>query len=422
MLRDFGIVTVVDLTRLAAGRACSCCRPRCSGPRSTVRSGCATSVRGVRGCERRAPRRAEHLVSDDDRFDDLHHRRAARRARPRPHPEPVQPPEVPRPGNKYAWVVGILMFMGLGFAAVRPARCRTPARPCGPRARAERLPAFAAPLATATSRATPTSARSGPARSRPATQPACELRSEEVVNVCELRERPLVLTFVVDARRRLRAAGGPRRAGAARAARRRLRDRRDFSDSRSETRRELVRQRGAGTSRSAVDHDGAVANLLRHRRLPDHGVRPRAGGCVTTKLGNLTEDAAAARRRRLRAADGARARRGLGRGASWPRSSPSSARPRAARGAAAAQPAARSSSGCASSPTATPAARSSTCARTRCPWAYRVFSRQVGIDPDTDRTPVEAIALERLRHGGLQEPRTWSTTRSRSPSPRPACR
>jgi len=36
------------------------------------------------------------------------------------------------------------------------------------------------------------------------------------------------------------------------------------------------------------------------------------------------------------------------------------------------------------------------------PWAYRVFSRQVGIDPDTDRTPVEAIALERLKHGGLK--------------------
>jgi DNA/RNA-binding domain of Phe-tRNA-synthetase-like protein len=35
------------------------------------------------------------------------------------------------------------------------------------------------------------------------------------------------------------------------------------------------------------------------------------------------------------------------------------------------------------------------------PWAYRVFSRQVGIDPDQDRTPVEAVALRRLRHGGL---------------------
>lgn len=38
----------------------------------------------------------------------------------------------------------------------------------------------------------------------------------------------------------------------------------------------------------------------------------------------------------------------------------------------------------------------------RVPWAYRVFWRQVGIDPDTDRTPVEQIALERLKWGGLR--------------------
>jgi DNA/RNA-binding domain of Phe-tRNA-synthetase-like protein len=36
------------------------------------------------------------------------------------------------------------------------------------------------------------------------------------------------------------------------------------------------------------------------------------------------------------------------------------------------------------------------------PWAYRVFFRQVGVDPDSDRTPVERIALERLEHGGLR--------------------
>ena len=36
------------------------------------------------------------------------------------------------------------------------------------------------------------------------------------------------------------------------------------------------------------------------------------------------------------------------------------------------------------------------------PWAYRVFSRQVGIDPDTYRTPVERIAVERLRHGVIE--------------------
>jgi DNA/RNA-binding domain of Phe-tRNA-synthetase-like protein len=36
------------------------------------------------------------------------------------------------------------------------------------------------------------------------------------------------------------------------------------------------------------------------------------------------------------------------------------------------------------------------------PWAYRVFSRQVGIDPDTDRTPVERVALDRLKWGGIR--------------------
>jgi DNA/RNA-binding domain of Phe-tRNA-synthetase-like protein len=35
------------------------------------------------------------------------------------------------------------------------------------------------------------------------------------------------------------------------------------------------------------------------------------------------------------------------------------------------------------------------------PWAYRVFFRQVGIDPDDHRTPIEAIALERMRAGGF---------------------
>jgi DNA/RNA-binding domain of Phe-tRNA-synthetase-like protein len=36
------------------------------------------------------------------------------------------------------------------------------------------------------------------------------------------------------------------------------------------------------------------------------------------------------------------------------------------------------------------------------PGAYRAFYRQVGIDPDSERTPVERIALERLAWGGLR--------------------
>ena len=36
------------------------------------------------------------------------------------------------------------------------------------------------------------------------------------------------------------------------------------------------------------------------------------------------------------------------------------------------------------------------------PWAYRVFFRQVGIDPDDQRTPAEALALQRMEHGAFR--------------------
>ncbi len=36
------------------------------------------------------------------------------------------------------------------------------------------------------------------------------------------------------------------------------------------------------------------------------------------------------------------------------------------------------------------------------PQAYRIFLRQLGVDPDKDRPPVEAIAVERLRAGGFK--------------------
>jgi DNA/RNA-binding domain of Phe-tRNA-synthetase-like protein len=35
------------------------------------------------------------------------------------------------------------------------------------------------------------------------------------------------------------------------------------------------------------------------------------------------------------------------------------------------------------------------------PWAYRVFFRQIGLDPDQTRTPIEALALERMKHGAF---------------------
>jgi DNA/RNA-binding domain of Phe-tRNA-synthetase-like protein len=36
------------------------------------------------------------------------------------------------------------------------------------------------------------------------------------------------------------------------------------------------------------------------------------------------------------------------------------------------------------------------------PWAYRVFFRQIGLDPDRTRTPVEQLSLDRLYEGGFR--------------------
>jgi DNA/RNA-binding domain of Phe-tRNA-synthetase-like protein len=36
------------------------------------------------------------------------------------------------------------------------------------------------------------------------------------------------------------------------------------------------------------------------------------------------------------------------------------------------------------------------------PWAYRVFYRQIGLDPDRIRTPVEQLALDRLQDGAFK--------------------
>jgi DNA/RNA-binding domain of Phe-tRNA-synthetase-like protein len=47
-------------------------------------------------------------------------------------------------------------------------------------------------------------------------------------------------------------------------------------------------------------------------------------------------------------------------------------------------------------------ARAITLRQEHVPWAYRVFFRHVGIDPDDKRTPIEQIALDRLRHGGFK--------------------
>jgi hypothetical protein len=137
-------------------------------------------------------------VTDDrgeDRFEDLSiGERLAERDRT--HPEPARRPEVPRPGNKYAWVVGILMLMGLGvllFAETLPNQGKGLRGP----EPGQRLPAFAAPEARGDKEGDANVCQKEPCNENAGKIPACDVRGSGIVRVCSRERGALVMTFVV---------------------------------------------------------------------------------------------------------------------------------------------------------------------------------------------------------------------------------
>ncbi len=130
-----------------------------------------------------------------DRFDDLSvGDRLAERDKT--HPEPMRRPEVPRPGNKYAWVVGIVMLMGLGvllFAETLPNQGKGLRGP----EPGQRLPAFAAPEASGDKEGDANVCQKKPCNENAGRVPACDLRGSGIVTICPADPRPLVMTFVV---------------------------------------------------------------------------------------------------------------------------------------------------------------------------------------------------------------------------------
>jgi hypothetical protein len=137
-------------------------------------------------------------VTDDrqeDRFEDLSvGERLAERDRT--HPEPVRRPEVPRPGNKYAWAVGILALMGLGvllFAETLPNQGKGLR---GPEV-GQRLPAFAAPSAAGRPEGDANVCQKEPCNKNAGPVPACDVRGAGIVKVCPTERGARVMTFVV---------------------------------------------------------------------------------------------------------------------------------------------------------------------------------------------------------------------------------
>jgi hypothetical protein len=130
-----------------------------------------------------------------DRFDDLSPGEKLAE-RDRTHPEPVRRPEVPRPGNKYAWLVGILLFMGLGVLLFSQTIPDGGEGLRGPEV-GSRLKAFAAPSANGPIDGDANVCQKEPCPGSAGPVPACEVRGEGVVTVCPDERGPRVMTFVV---------------------------------------------------------------------------------------------------------------------------------------------------------------------------------------------------------------------------------
>ena len=191
----------------------------------------------------------------------------------------------------------------------------------------------------------------------------------------------------------------------------------DVRDDRG-TVRDLIRERGWRMP-VGFDRDGAVAGLYRVGGCPTFAYVYPGGTLQSASIGELTpaqlglqgRRAAAATRAAERAEMAARRQRigstgsrpsRAGSPRTSPPSSPASASPRSASTAGPARARSRSAAGCASSPTASTASHAIHMRERPIPWAYRVFFRQIGLDPDRTRTPVEQLALERLHDGAFK--------------------
>jgi hypothetical protein len=223
----------------------------------------------------------------EDRFADLAPERDERSAAERfeelderePEPEP-KPPRTPLPTGRYAWVVGIAFVIALivaGANALRHSGAGFRGVPTG-----RRLAPWAAPLATSDHDNDATiQPRAG--GGHPA---ACSVRGAGIVNLCDLRRRPLVLTFVATA-----GAGCGAQLDRVERVRRAFPNvqfvgvisRKSLSDA-----RHIVRSHGLGFP-VALDRDAALFNLYGIGDCPTTIFARRGGISAGTRRGVLRE-------------------------------------------------------------------------------------------------------------------------------------
>ena len=235
----------------------------------------------------------------EDRFGDL----GRERDRPAeenghgPAPGQTRPPKAPRSANKYAWAVGILFVMILSVLLFVQTLPNSGESLFGPE-RGTQLKDFAAPSAVGNLTGDVNLCQKEPCPEGAGRVPACDVLTRDVVNLCELRRRPLVLTFIFD-----------RGADCYPQVDRVERVRNDvpgvefatvfFSRDKSQDEiGRLVRARD-WTQPVALDRDGQLSNVYGIGVCPTTIFARRGGKVVDVELGNLTEDQLRRRAERL---------------------------------------------------------------------------------------------------------------------------
>lgn len=134
----------------------------------------------------------------DDRFGDLSRRPgdAERSAEAEP-PAAREAPPPARPGSRYTWVVGVAALILIVVAVVNLLSVGVGESNLGLEP-GSALPDFAAPAATSETAGDANIRQSGGGTVEEGAIPACEVTGEGIVNICELRERALVVTFVIE--------------------------------------------------------------------------------------------------------------------------------------------------------------------------------------------------------------------------------
>jgi len=193
-----------------------------------------------------------------------------------------EPPPPRRGGSRYAWVVGVAVFVIIAAATLNslPNEGRGLQ---GPKVGAV-LPDFAAASVDGESEEDANIRQDKGGSDEEGAVPACDVTAPDVVNICELRERPVLVTFVADG-----CESALDQVDAVRA---------DFpgvsfvgviSGESREDLADLLEQHDWGFP-VALDPDAAVFNLYRLADCPTTVSAGAGGKVVETTNGPLTEE------------------------------------------------------------------------------------------------------------------------------------